>query len=550
MIVYPEKRAVVVWPHEAPGLTTYIPPPLSKEVNHQGQKLIAVRHGLDESRVLRNLGVKVPSPILSYYDWPHSRSISAPFAAQKETAAFLTLNPRAYVLSTMGTGKSMASLWAYDYLRSCGLAKRLLIVATLSSLNAAWADSVVAHLPHLSHVVLHGSRKKRLTLLEYPADVYIINHDGVEILAEQLRARTDIDAVIIDELADCARNIGTQMWRSLDSVVNTVSYIDTPTGHRRRQKEKLPIKKWVWGLTGTPTPNEPADAYAQARLITPETAPRRYTWFRNDTMVQVSQYRWRPKERARGDTVDATEIVYKTLSPAIRYTLAECVDIPPTVFLDRFVPLTKAQKDAYNRMRNALVVEADAGLITAANAAVKTSKLRQIATGVGYTQDGEVASFDAEPRLAECLKLVQASESGKALVFVPFTAALKNVADYLHKHGRRVSIVYGEVSKNERDRIFGEFQHGSETDVIVCHPRVMAHSLTLTAASLSIWFAPYDQPGIYEQANCRTPRPGQKLSTVIVNIWGTQVEKMIYQRLKNKQNVQNGLLDMIREGRE
>jgi SNF2 family DNA or RNA helicase len=254
--------------------------------------------------------------------------------------------------------------------------------------------------------------------------------------------------------------------------------------------------------------------------------------------------------KAKGDAVDATDIVYKALSPAIRFTLAECVDIPPTVFVDRYVPLTKGQQEAYNQMRDALVVEAKEGLITAANAGVKASKLRQIATGCVYGPDGKVAKFDAKPRLEECLKLVQDAESGKALVFVPFTAALHSVAEFLQQHGRLVSVVYGDVSKAERDRIFGEFQNGFGTDVIVCHPKVMAHSLTLTAASMSIWFAPYDQPGIYEQANCRTPRPGQKLTTVIANIGGTPIEKLMYQRLKTKQNVQNALLDMIREGRE
>ena len=65
------------------------------------ENTIAVKWGLEESRVLRNLGVKnVPSPIYKKYEWP-CRYPSV-FSHQKETSAFLTMNRRAFVLSEPG----------------------------------------------------------------------------------------------------------------------------------------------------------------------------------------------------------------------------------------------------------------------------------------------------------------------------------------------------------------------------------------------------------------------------------------------------------------
>ena len=68
---------------------------------------VAVYWGLDEARVLKNLGVKnVPSPITRQYDWPGRHK---PFNHQIETASFLTLNRRAFCFNDPGTGKTLAT---------------------------------------------------------------------------------------------------------------------------------------------------------------------------------------------------------------------------------------------------------------------------------------------------------------------------------------------------------------------------------------------------------------------------------------------------------
>ena len=165
MVIDPTERTVLLWPHESVGVLARIPPPYSKEFEYNGHKILAVQHGVDEAIALRELGLKVPSPILTHYNWSRSRAIKEPFHAQKETAAFFTLSKRAHCHNGLGTGKTLAGLWAYDYLRSCGLAHKLLVICTLSTMGPAWADSIKEHFPHLSSVVLFGTRAKRGQLL-------------------------------------------------------------------------------------------------------------------------------------------------------------------------------------------------------------------------------------------------------------------------------------------------------------------------------------------------------------------------------------------------
>jgi DNA repair and recombination RAD54-like protein len=110
------------------------------------------------------------------------------------------------------------------------------------------------------------------------------------------------------------------------------------------------------------------------------------------------------------------------------------------------------------------------------------------------------------------------------------------------------AIVSGEVSKNERDEIYGRFQDPNDPlRVIVATPGTMSHGLTLTEASTVIWFAPIHSNEIYRQACARVRRPGQKRTTVVVHVAACDAERRMYDRLEKKESVQGVLLDMLKE---
>lgn len=559
MIVLPAKRALLLKLQHPEKIQACLPH--AKPIVVKGHRLLACPHKIDETRVLRNLGIRAPSPILTYYDWPHGPSILGPLQAQKDTAAFLSLHNRAYVLSELGTGKTLSVLWAYDYLHSIGQHQSALIVAPLSALARTWQDSIEEHFPHLTCQILHGERRKREAMLDLPADCYITNFDGVKILSKKLATRPDISLVIIDELPETAANARTGRWVHANWVVNGAPPAETavePSRDRkgnavldangdpilktkRRTLGERGIVRACWGMTGTPIANSPTDAWAQARLVTPETAPSYFNQFRERVMQQRGPFLWVPRDNAPDEC-------YKILQPSIRFARDEIVDLPPTTWMDSEVELTKEQHTAYQDMRNKMVAEVQAGTIVAVNEGVKVSKLVQIATGTVYTNSGEPALIPAKPRLDETLRIVRESE-GKVLVFVPFIAALKHVAEHLTQAGQTVRIIHGSVSKRERDEIFGEFQHQDSLHVLVCQPDAMAHSLTLTRASTIVWFAPTLSAKTYEQVCGRITRPGQVHNTFIIHLIGTDIERRIYTRLRTKQRLQGVLLDLAKEGR-
>lgn len=520
MLVSKKHQKLILRLKDTERVTSLIPK--SKVFVHKGKQFVAVQHGIDEVKVLRNMGFNAPSPIKYYYDWPGRFK---PFLAQRDTADFLTLNNRAFVLNDIGTGKTLSTLWAYDYLRSKGIARKMLVVSPLSTLERTWADECWQHFPHLEVVVVYGSPDRRLKLLAQDADIYLINHDGLKVagIVEALAKRPDIDLIAVDEIAQVARNSSTDRFRALNTVVNKQ------------------VPRMAFGLTGTPIPNNPTDAWAQCRLLVPEKVPAYFNRFKDQVMRQVTNFLWVPRK-------DALAVVEDAMQPAIRFSREECVDLPPCTFVTRQVELTPPQKKAYKEMLTKLKAELEGGNVLAVNEAVKAQKLIQVACGSVYGDDREILEVDAKPRMEVVHEIIE--EAGtKVIVFVPFVSVVGAVSEYLKNQGHTVEVIHGGVSKSERDRIFTAFQKTPDPRVLVSIAQAMSHGLTLTAASTIIWYAPVTSNDTFIQANGRITRPGQKQNQLVVMIEGTDIERKYYERLQRKEKVQGALLEAIRNAR-
>ena len=491
--------------------------PTAKRITVQGQELVAVPHKQDEVKVLRNMGFRAPAPILHYYNWPGHYT---PFEHQRRTSAFLTMHKRCIVLNSIGTGKTQSALWAADYLMKKGLVRKVLVLSPLSTLERVWNDGVFIHFPHRTGVVLHGSAERRLRLLKTEADFYIVNHDGFRIVAPHLK---DFDLVIVDE-ATVFRNPGTQRFKSFSKWL-----------------EKHPDTR-LWLMTGTPTPNEPTDAWALAKLVDSPTITRTHGAFREQVMTKVGAYKWVPRH-------DAAETVTAMLQPSIRFTREECLDLPPTLYQTRQVPLTPDQRAHYDAMWKNLITEVQAeGSITAANEAVKIQKLVQISCGVAYGEDGRNIELDCAPRV-DAVREVITEVGGKVIVFVPLTGTLHMLERELSKDWT-VAVVNGEVPASKRNQIFQDFQNSPDPKILVAHPATMAHGLTLTAASTVVWYGPINSNETYVQANGRIERIGKQHTSLVVHIEATPLEDKMYKRLENKQSLQGLLLDMLQSQQE
>ena|ERR1700675_612030 len=509
--------------------------PEAREINGH---YLAVPRNLHTCQVLRHFAFPVP-PVLtdSNYSWPRHPSIGHPYESQKLTTNFMILHPRCFVLSDMGVGKTLSTLWAADAVMrmhkpgTC----RALIVCPLSIMQRVWSDGIFKNfLGSRSVRILHGDHTRRINELGAEADFYIINFDGVGVgahtrkrfeldgFSKALEERKDIRIAIVDEAS---------------------AYKDSTTKRHRIARQVFGKKDYLWLLTGTPTPNAPTDAYGLAKLVNNAMGKSNQS-FKMETMYQIqpNSFKWLPRK-------DGYEKARALLKPSIRFEISDVWDGPELTTQQREVELTAEQKKLMADLKKDFVVTVKSGAaISAVNEAAARIKFVQISLGAIYDQNHKVHVIDAAPRHAELTDVLEQAP-GKSLIFCPLTSVINIIYKNINKRWA-TAIVNGEVTQNQRSEIFSRFQ-GEGTgemglQVIVADPQTMAHGLDLYAARTVIWMGPTEKPELYAQANARAHRPGQKFPVTIVQLVSNQLEREIFRRLENNLALQGALLDLVK----
>ena len=502
-------KALLLKVRNPKAITTVIPK--SKEVS---MNEVVVNWGIDEVHTLKNLNIKIPSPITKRYGWPGQYK---PFEHQKDTASFLTMNKKAFCFNEQGTGKTASSIWAADYLMNQGKVNRVLVICPLSIMDSAWRNDLFSFAMHRTVDVAYGAKEKRKKIINSGAEFVIINYDGVEIVKDEI-ANGGFDLFIVDE-ATHYKNVQTKRWKTLNRIIGE--------------------DDWLWMMTGTPAAQSPLDAYGLAKMVNPLSVPRFFGSWRDIVMWKVTQFKYKPKENAK-------DTVYNALQPAIRFTKEECLDLPDMVYTKRFVEMTPQQKKYYETLRKKMVMQVAGEDVTAANAAIGLNKLLQISTGALYTDEGDTIQFDIKNRY-QVLKEVIDESSQKVLVFVPFRHTIDLLSEKLQQDNVTSEIIRGDVSAPNRTEIFQRFQSDRDPRVLIIQPQAAAHGVTLTAANTVVWWGPTSSLETYAQANARVHRSGQKHKCTVIQLAGSNAEKRIYRLLDDRINIHTEMINLYKE---
>ena len=491
----------------SPHKYSVIPRSQIVEQYDDGSAAIAVYWGLDEARVLKNLGVRdVPSPITKKYNWPGRYK---PMQHQIETASFLTMHRKAFVFSEPGTGKTLSALWAADYLMQRGEVRRVLILCPLSIMQSAWMGDISNSIIHRSAIVAHHPQAtRRIEMVQRDYEFVITNYEGLNLIADEIKANGKFDLIIVDE-ANAYKTNTTKRWKTLNSIL-------TPNTH-------------LWMMTGTPASQSPEDAYGLAKLVSPDNVPKFFSSWRDKVMYKASMFKWVPKP-------DARQQVFEALQPAIRFTKEQCLDLPPVVTMTREVGMTAQQVKYYNLLKERMIVQAAGETISAVNAAAGVSKLLQISCGAAYTDDREVVEFDAGPRLGVLEEILEETDR-KVLIFALFTSSIDAIHTHLLKKNISAEMIRGDVPASKRGDIIRRFQNEPNPRVLVMQPQASAHGITLTAADTVVFYGPLMSVEQYTQCVARADRKGQDSDKVtVIHIESSPIEKKMFKALASKVN--------------
>lgn len=439
---------------------------------------------------------------------------------QKHCIQHILDNPYCGLFLDMGLGKTISTLTAIDRLLfdRCEVSK-VLVIAPKRVARDTWADEIQewAHVRHLRVSIAVGTAKQRKAALMANADVYTINRENVAWLVAMYGTRFPFDMVVIDELSS---------FKSSDAI------------RFKELRRVRPSLKRLVGLTGTPAPNGYLDLWAQLFLIDrgerlgPFKTNYKDRFFMIDPETAYSQHvKWIPKPGAQ-------DKINKLISDVcISMQARDYLELPDTVHRLIKVHMTDQEMKDYLDFERSAVMELPTGdELTAVNAAALRTKLVQFSNGAVY-DDAKNYHVVHNAKL-EAIEEVVDTATSPIIIFYRFKHDLERLREKLKAYKPRMLI----TSQDQKDWNAGKIQ------VLLAHPASMGHGLNLQKGGNNIlWFGDPDSLELYQQANARLDRQGQKESVVINHMCtvGT-IDEDIMQSLVNKADVQDALMKALK----
>lgn len=418
----------------------------------------------------------------------------------------------------LGTGKTVTTLTACDHILHDYLEDGpVLVIAPKRVAEHTWSKEAGKweHLRHLRVSRIMGTPKQRLAALTTPADLYVVNRENVVWLVDVVGKRWPFPIVVIDELSSF-KSAQAKRWKALRRV----------RGRIRR----------LIGLTGTPRPNGLEDLWPEIYLLDQgERLGKTLTRFRQRYLVPEKYnghivYQYRPADGAE-------EEVYNKLSDICMSIQKEDVlSLPGQVYEDVELIAPAALMKKYKQFERDRVLEClDAdGQIVAGSAAALTNKLLQFANGAIYDTDGTVHELHSI-KLDALEELIE--EAGGDPVLVLY--AYKHDADRI----RARIPCRGLDSADDIDA-----WNRGEIPVALAHPASIGHGLNMQdGGHIIIWYGLTWSLELYQQANERLNRPGQKNVCRIYHLIlaGTH-DSRVLDALKRKNAGQAAALEALR----
>ena len=398
----------------------------------------------------------------------------------------------------------------------------MLVIAPKRVAENTWSKETAKweHLQHLRVCKIMGTAKQRIeavrSIFEGPfADIYVINRENVVWLVELLQNRWPFPIVVIDELSSF-KSAQAKRWKALRRV----------RGRIRR----------IIGLTGTPRPNGLEDLWPEvylldqgARLGKTLSAFRSY-YLRPEKMNGHIVYSYRPREGAE-------EEVYERLGDICMSIRKEDVlSLPGQIYEDIELQAPPSLLKQYKQFERDRVMEClnEDGEIVAGSAAALTNKLLQFANGAIYDMDGNVHELH-DIKLDALEELLEEAGGDSVLVL------------YAYKHDRDRIKQRIECRELDTPQDMDDWNAG-RIPVALAHPASIGHGLNLQdGGHIIVWFGLTWSLELYQQANERLNRPGQKNVCRVYHLilQGTH-DSRVLQSLKNKDEGQAAAIEALR----
>ena len=456
---------------------------------------------------------------------------AAPYEHQRRAAAFaldrLSRGGGAALLMEMGTGKTLTSIGIVGQLWKERRIARLLIVAPLSILGV-WRDEFDKFAGYdycLS--VLEGTAARKADTIRHMAgkslQVLVINYESAWLMEKEL-AEWQPDMIVCDE----------------GHKIKTHNIAASKAMHRLAGKAKYRLL-----LTGTVITNKPIDVFSQYKFCDPAIYGNSFYQFRNRyfDMVGFGGYTPVMKRSMEG------EFTERLHSIAFRATKAECLDLPEFTDIVQRIDLEPQAMRIYRQLVRDSYAELAEGSVTVTNVLSQLLRLSQLTGGYVGNDDAGGVTQVSTAKLDALADLVDGAvaDARKIVVIARFVPEIHAIGKMLEKKKIRYAQISGEI--RDRDEQIAAFQDDPDVPVFIGQIATAGLGITLTAASLMVFYSLDYSMSNYEQTRARIHRVGQKNECTYIHLVarGTVDEKVL-KALHDKANLAKSLVDDYRAG--
>lgn len=440
---------------------------------------------------------------------------------QLRAVDFIKSHPQAALFLEMGLGKTVATLTAISDLIQDLELRNALVVGPRKVIETTWTDEAEKweHLRWLNIVRVIGDEKKRIQALEQKADIYVISRDLFVWLVKHYKAKVPFDMVVLDELTSF-KSSKAQRFKAMRLV--------------RSQFDR------IIGLTGTPAPNGYLDLYGQMYCLDGGERLGKYKshYVREyfDDIRSPQGYSLRCDLRP-----GAKERIDRKLSDiSLVMEAKDYLTLPKRRDITKTVELSASLMKQYRQFQKDCIMELKKeATITAANAAALMGKLSQFCNGAIYDEDMAVHAIHDE-KLYALAEIVEAAGS-PVLVFYQYKHDVPRIVDALKSITENVRVYEGEQD-------FRDWNAG-KIDVLLAHPASCSYGLNLQQGGhIIVWFGTGWNLELYQQANARLDRQGQKYPVIVYHLVcrGT-VDERALAALAGKADTQQALMSAVKE---
>lgn len=472
---------------------------------------------------------------------------------QKECVLHQLYHNESMLWLQTGLGKTPITLTTIVDRMRAGQVQKTLIFGPLRVIQAVWEREARKweHTRYLKFSVMHGTKEQRLRALFAKADVYLINYEAMNWLAETLDhyylsqgKPLPFQMVVYDEISKLKNSTSLRMAggnRDRKDKHGTVHKIKV-TGWRKIIPH-IPIRT---GLTGTPASNGYLDLHGQYLAIdNGQRLGKFITHFKNDFFASdYMGWSYTPTDLGKQAIEERISVITKKMDAK------DYLDMPAVQITNMLVDMPEKARKGYKEVERDMFTQLESGReVEVFSRSSVSNKCLQFCNGSPYYPESTEYEALHDAKLDALESIIEEAGGQPVLCSYTFKADAERILKRLKSY-KPVNLT--AVASKDTERVINDWNSG-KVKLLIGHPASMGHGIDglQEAGNIIVWFGLNWSLELYEQMNGRIDRQGQKRPVSIIRILCRDtIDLAVADAIERKTDDQEGLKAALQRYRD